>query len=633
MTKDSKQVHEVHMMNHAGYNLNSPKEFFDMYGPYVLTVMHMIKYGAMGSGYVVPPLSQHKYSGGQDLLPPVENIEGLVDGAIVYLEKLVQDSDSTSNWIRGSMHLDELPSYLEITEGERFSSDLYQLEIQEGQWAWICSEHQRESFEWIMKSLKDHVNSLGGTCCESPGQIDISLTSNSVTKQLYDTLIDACKSQYVINRPSLEVDCGRFSLNVDASDQVIDVTAVIDRLGDLTVADLRFIQQYHLTQLKIKHTPRSEDEDRLIVILQESSRLKELYIESSAERSLDIINLVISTREKIIQEERSSALRTFQLRDEGLKPFDLFRALDKVDHITTTITFSKDNRFDMDSRISVKYEWYVDEEDGEAEEDVMSKFFGQYGWSISSLDTRQEFSDHLAKLLENTTNVQGSRLTQVVMRPDSLTIRGLDAMDRVIKQSPRLAFLWLVLEVMHQESQLKKAMLVLERFGERAHKLSISGCQFSEWLPVLTQTYSRGSFPLLTELEISGHLFIFLEPRPWFPSACIHWLVCMVSVPPQLSGSHLRRFRLSFMNLSPQDWKILIETIDLSQLIDLDFGRTNFDLDQLKLLNARLDARHSLKRLSLVGTCLPPNEETRALCTEMQQKLPQLKVWRPAALK
>ncbi|KAG0007036.1 hypothetical protein BGZ65_011770 [Modicella reniformis] len=58
--QDMVTTHVVHMSKDEGYDLERPTEFFDKYGSYVLAMMHMVKYGTMAAGLVVPSLAQSK---------------------------------------------------------------------------------------------------------------------------------------------------------------------------------------------------------------------------------------------------------------------------------------------------------------------------------------------------------------------------------------------------------------------------------------------------------------------------------------------------------------------------------------------------------------------------------------------
>ncbi|KAG0007035.1 hypothetical protein BGZ65_011769 [Modicella reniformis] len=624
MFKDLKKTHVVHVTNHDGYDLNRPTELFDKYGSHILTMMYMVKYGAMATGLVVPPLAQFKYVEGADenlgyLGFVKKNFSRLVDDTIAYLEGTIQDTDSnkdlTSAWDWNFADLTDLKSYLEVKEDESASGDLWRMTTQERRCAWVCKEHLREYHERTAQHLKDIVNTNGGTYSETPSKLEIGITTDAVTKRyggtttwmfriqclnnmwsflVYDPTSRSHQSTTGIpvdfyDKESVILDFKQFSLKISASKgQVHNVVMAIERLGDLTLNDLELIQQCHFTQLTINHTPQKLNEDRLVNILQQSPKLKKLYIGCHAIRSLAVINLVISSREKIIQSGGSTALSTFELMDEELVNFDIYKPYDDHNHITTTVTFSKTSAaFDMETRINVGDQPPI------PEENQISAFFRQYGWSINALNASWNFSDHLATLLANATLERESRLTDLVLSTSPLTTIGLDAIDRVIRLSHSLCYLWLIFDGLEEEARLGKAEFLLGRYGERLNGLSLHGKSIQNWLPRLAK-----AFPTRNMLPALEALLVGCDSRSDFPRVCVPWIVSMVSssadgpfsensqrtMNPSTTLACLKHIELSGSTLHPKDWETLIKAIDFTELEEMYVNDTNFSLPQMDLM-------------------------------------------------
>ncbi|KAF9945370.1 hypothetical protein BGZ65_010837, partial [Modicella reniformis] len=200
-----------------------------------------------------------------------------------------------------------------------------------------------------MQRLKNVITASGGSYCEEAGEVKIKITSDELAKRFYDGMVNVCGVQSTsnllsptvlelkldcdgsINNPtagivpinlnsfnSLSLDFERHSMtSVISQGEVKDVNMKIVRLGDLSLDDFEFIKQCHIVRLEIQHTPQQADEDRLVSILQHIRKLKELHIKCLDERSLSIIDLVISTREKVFQSGESLALTTFKLMEYG----------------------------------------------------------------------------------------------------------------------------------------------------------------------------------------------------------------------------------------------------------------------------------------------------------------------------
>ncbi|KAF9366063.1 hypothetical protein BGX34_006449, partial [Mortierella sp. NVP85] len=263
--RNARNTCEMHMTNHPGYDIKKPKEFFGKYGPYILTTMYMIKHGATGPRFVVPPLAHSKLvarieENVEYLASVKKDIDRLMDMAISYLEDtpgIDNESSATPHWSLTLADQTELKSYLEGVEDEHFPGDLHRLASQERHCAWMCRAHRHE---WIIQHLKDVVNAAGGTYSESSEKIMINCDTEE--ERLYDAIAEFCKAQ-TTDDPSLSADIGQLSLTASASKEGQEVPVEIDRLGDLTMDGVKFIQHCNLTKLTIKHTPEDTDEDRL----------------------------------------------------------------------------------------------------------------------------------------------------------------------------------------------------------------------------------------------------------------------------------------------------------------------------------------------------------------------------------
>jgi hypothetical protein len=183
MTKDCTKPHEVHLANHPGYDLNNQERFISKYGPYLLAMMYMVKYGAKARGLVVPPLLGLNHAIGDG-----EKIGQLIDDMISHHQEAIGCIDYTTlRQCLDASDITELKSYLKIKDGESLSGGLSWMKIQKTHHAWICSDHLRECYESTLQQLRYNISASGGVWNGS--EIKVTVMPGATTKQFYDDLV------------------------------------------------------------------------------------------------------------------------------------------------------------------------------------------------------------------------------------------------------------------------------------------------------------------------------------------------------------------------------------------------------------------------------------------------------------
>jgi hypothetical protein len=252
-------------------------------------------------------------------------------------------------------------------------------------------------------------------------------------------------------------------------------------------------------------------------------------------------------------------------------------------------------------------------------------FLRQYGWTITTLVVPESFSDHHAKLLDESTGQILSRIARLEITPTTLTTTGLDAMNRIINRSQALTHLRLALKDLRQEQQLEKALDLL-----RLHKGRVSSVHLSDWCEqgclakIKRVLPSRTRFPRLEEFSV--------ECTNWDSGPrdiARQWMVSMILTQTQHHAS-LKVLGVK-IDLSPQDWVVVIKAIDLSTLEELRFDDCNFSQEQLKLLADRIADSRSLlplKLLDLRGSKVPEanTPEMHVILTKIMEKAPHLRI-------
>ncbi|KAG0247840.1 hypothetical protein BG011_000829 [Mortierella polycephala] len=201
--------HHVHIAKHEGYDLQRPTEFFEKYGPYVLTMMQMVKYGVVAAGVAVPAIGQLKLAEGIDSVKTGLDIKkhtlgSLMDETISYVQSQVKDGnnidapDSTDcedvfaqEALEGS-DLRQLESFLKTRDEGKVLGNLYRIVTTEGHVKWVCLDHYRENYkESATAQLRDLVAVNGGVFDEQQGSVDTELSSPSAANGFYETLVRA----------------------------------------------------------------------------------------------------------------------------------------------------------------------------------------------------------------------------------------------------------------------------------------------------------------------------------------------------------------------------------------------------------------------------------------------------------
>jgi hypothetical protein len=633
MTKDCNTQHEVHLADHPGYDLNDQDEFITKYGSYLLSMMYMVKNGTKKRGLVVPPLLGFNHTIGEG-----EGIGQLVDDTITHLKGVTGygDGDSTAHQSSDTMRLPKLKSHLKIKDGEVLTGGLVQMRIQKAYHPWICTDHFRECYESTLQQLRHNINTSGGVW--HGNEVKVKVTSETTAKQFYEDLGKLFKIQSVENwrsitemefKPdsyqpasgsttdapglddldSLSLDFGRFAMSVKGvfRGEVKDVAISIRDLSAPTLDDLEFIYQCRPTALTVLETLPEKDDDRLVSILQRYLCIASLRIEGDMKRFVAIIDLVKSTRRKILQGKSKPALHIFEL----VHP-----------EIEVKVRFSKGLQGVLGSLV---LESCIHLKDRQSTSSLYN-FIRQHGSSVTRFAAPVLFNDHLANLLDESTEKLCSRITHLDINPTSLASPGLEATSRVINRSKGLTYLRLSMENLRGKDQMAKALLLLERHKDQLTSLRLEGDKAHEWLPQIARSFPR--FPQLKEFFVESY------SMDWLSSADREWIASMASAPSQLQI--LRQLRTSLkvlgvgLHLRAQDWEALIKVIDLSTLEELYINSDYFYQDQLNVLvdfiaNTSV-ASLPMKVLDVKGKEVKDSNTTREMFARVQGKAPQVKI-------
>ena len=225
------QSHHIHLAKHEGYDLERPTEFFQKYGPHILTLLQMLKYGVMAAEIIVPPLAHWKMTEGIEKVQhglnfATSQLEPKVDAAIQYLEALATvgfdgtrlDNDTegivdraiVQNRVGGGggewqhqkvtqVHalealegadLRHLSTFLRNKDESKVLGNLYRIVTAQGRVKWVCLDHFRSTYrESWTRPFRDLVlNQSRGQFDEVRGFVRIRLLSSTVAQQFYEAL-------------------------------------------------------------------------------------------------------------------------------------------------------------------------------------------------------------------------------------------------------------------------------------------------------------------------------------------------------------------------------------------------------------------------------------------------------------
>jgi len=207
---NSKIPHHIHIAKHQGYDIAHPKEFFQQYGPYVLTILRMLKFGITVTGVVMPALSQLIRTDAIDqaserlkALPGM--IEPGMDQVISCIEKAIEDQGGavqtfseqlSNNEALEGADLRQLETFLKGKDANRVLGNLYRTVTTEGHVKWVCIDHYRENYkEEVSQAFRDAVRILQGLFDENTGRAHVRLYSRHQAEQFYHAL-ERSKSVY-----------------------------------------------------------------------------------------------------------------------------------------------------------------------------------------------------------------------------------------------------------------------------------------------------------------------------------------------------------------------------------------------------------------------------------------------------
>jgi hypothetical protein len=333
MSSKSNISHDIHFAKHEGYEIARPSEFFQQYGPYILTILKMLKFGISVAGVAVPAISLLFRSDAIDkTTASLQKLTDLVkpgmDHVIDWMDKGSANEDEAGDEFAEQMEkkealegadLRKLHTFLKDKDGNKVLGDLYRTVTDEGHVKWVCIDHYRVNYqENSAKEFLRVLDSVGGSFNENVGKVEVRLQSRVLAEQLFSALGKA--------RSVYELD-----INLDWACTTSDLEAVKDALKKSRVSILRLDLGQFRTSATSKLLSTSTQYD-IIFRIRDLPNMKILHIILSANlvKFLEVQQKDLSRACKMSCELAPNLMRgkEFGILAEALKTNSVLTTLD-----------------------------------------------------------------------------------------------------------------------------------------------------------------------------------------------------------------------------------------------------------------------------------------------------------------
>ncbi|KAF9114189.1 hypothetical protein BGX27_011462 [Mortierella sp. AM989] len=191
---------KLHLADHEGYVVRQPAKFVQQYGPYLLVMLEMLKFGNQIAGYVLPGLSASGVLFPPNTIPSTSLSLDRINKSIVYLEKLT-GVDTSRPWelteyirdLEASDGIDldnQLASHLEVDKSRNIHANMYRMKTLPERADWVCRQHHSSRFEHAeYYELESTLSSVGARLDYQYGKISVTLTSSLHAEQLYNAIL------------------------------------------------------------------------------------------------------------------------------------------------------------------------------------------------------------------------------------------------------------------------------------------------------------------------------------------------------------------------------------------------------------------------------------------------------------
>ncbi|KAF8949923.1 hypothetical protein BGZ52_004364, partial [Haplosporangium bisporale] len=192
---NSKLPHHLHLAKHEGYLICEPAKLFKKYGPFLLLMLELFKFGLADSvkqnSEVITAIDYSLECINRQLVKAQVSSSGDFIETDPRAAMAYQDLTNYLSDVKGleSVELRQLGSFLKTSKKENLLGNLYQMTTSDGHIKWVCHDHYRVSYqETHVQRLRDVVKLAQGEFDEQLGRITITLTSSLAATDFYHAI-------------------------------------------------------------------------------------------------------------------------------------------------------------------------------------------------------------------------------------------------------------------------------------------------------------------------------------------------------------------------------------------------------------------------------------------------------------
>ncbi|KAK3829168.1 MAG: hypothetical protein J3Q66DRAFT_410669 [Benniella sp.] len=378
----------------------------------------------------------------------------------------------------------------------------------------------------------------------------------------------------------------------------LQVEMTVSCLDDISQDAQKLIQQGCLTKFGTHHIAKDTTDSHMVDILRSNPGLAHVELRIYPSLSTTAMELVTAARKTLVMAKASSST--------GWGALNISIDWQDVEDIKSGGMVKISLDFPENSASPMTELWMLDEMTPEMIGHLLD-LIHSYGWSIERLETNSSFTDGLAVVLDNSTLAKGSKIRTLRLHPLSLSIAGLECMDRVLGRSHNMDELHVNFSNLEDRAEREKAMHLLNRHSKLIQSISILGKSMNKWLTEISAMCStRNEMPELVSFDLSS------SDNSVISEECVQWIARMVSAPETIHQQYLIPYpnqasiqaeeeslaectvnypweplfnvALHHVQLRPEGWQTVIKALDFSYLGVIKVDYTDFSLAELRFL-------------------------------------------------